>query len=230
MWTTIWKEFCDMTMLPIACLAVSCFVCIRYWSRLSDGLRVLAVFLFFNLFIEIAARFAGIVFGMNLPLLHLYTVGECLLFSLFYRNILDETSIFSRYFRWIVGIVLVLVVLNSIFIQHLLEFNSYAKTLVQLLIILYALDYAFRFSEQAETDTQLNRSLRLINSAILIYYCGSLFVFMSSQFELQTGGALHILWEINTVLNLIFQMIVLFALWKVVFHPPNLSSSSAPAS
>ena len=230
MWTTIWKEFYDITTLPIVCLVVSCLVCLYYWSRLSGALRVLAVFLFFNLFIEISARFAGIFFGMNLPLLHLYTVGEFFLFSLFYRLILDEHSIFRRYFTHIVGAVLVLVVLNSIFIQHLFEFNSYAKTLVQLVIILCALDYAFRFSEQAEMETQMNRSLRLINAAVLLYYCGSLFVFMSSQFELQTGGALQILWDINTVLNLIFQMIVLFAIWKVVFQPPKLSSSSAPAS
>jgi hypothetical protein len=230
MWTIIWKEFYDITTLPLACLVVTCFLCVQHWSRLTAAFRILAVFLFFNLFIEIAARFAGIVYGMNLPLLHLYTVGELLLFSLFYQKILDGSSVFRRYYNWIVWTILVLVVLNSIFIQHLFEFNSYAKTLVQILIILYALDYAFRFSEQAEMETQMNRSLRLINSAVLLYYCGSLFVFMSSQFELETGGALQILWDINTVLNLIFQMIVLFALWKVVFHPPNLSSSSAPAS
>ncbi|HOY05570.1 MAG TPA: hypothetical protein PLO67_09210 [Saprospiraceae bacterium] len=230
MWTTIWKEFYDITTLPLVCLTVTCFLCVQHWSRLPAAFRILAVFLFFNLFIEIGARFAGIFYGMNLPLLHVYTVGELLLFSLFYKKTLDPGSIFRRYFEWIVGTVLVLVVLNSVFIQHIFEFNSYAKTLVQILIILYALDYAFRFSEQAEMETQQNRSLRLINSAVLIYYCGSLFVFMSSQFELETGGALQILWDINTVLNLIFQMVVLFALWKVAFHLPKLSSSSAPAS
>ena len=102
--------------------------------------------------------------------------------------------------------------------------------MVQLLIILCALDYAFRFPEQEETETRWSKPLRLANAAVLIYYCGSLFVFMSSQFELQTAGALKILWDINTVLNIIFQLLILIALWKAVFHPQKYYSSPVQVS
>jgi hypothetical protein len=211
-------------------LTLSCLLALRCWSQLPLALKWLAVFLFFNLLIEIGARVASIAFGQNLPLLHVYTVGECLLFALFYRNILDEESVFQRYFNPILICVLISVVLNTIFLQGIFEFNSYAKTLVQILIILYALDYAFRFSEHAGPETPLNHSLQWINSAVLIYYCGSLFVFMSSQFELKTRGALQILWDINTVLNLIFQTIVFIALWKVLSPLRKLPYSSEQAS
>lgn len=227
---TLWNLFYDLSTLPVLCLILSCSMLWRHRKRLPQPVKPLVLFLFFNLFIEVAARVASVIWGQNLPLLHVYTFGECLLLSLFYRNILDAGSVFRRYFWWIVGSVLVLVVLNTIFLQHIMGFNSYAKTLVQILIILYALDYAFRFSEQEYPEVQLSRSLRLINSAILVYYSGSLFVFMSSQFELSTKGALRILWNINTVLNLLFQIVVLIALWKVVTHPRKLSSSSAQAS
>lgn len=230
MWHTIWSELYDITTLPVLCLLISCWLGLHHWRRLPEPMKRLVWFLSFNLFIEIGARVASIVWGQNLPLLHLYTFGECLLFSLFYRQILEEGSVFRQYFGWILGSALTLVVLNTVFLQNIFGFNSYAKTLVQILIILYALDYAFRFSEQAGPEPQLSRSLRLINSVVLIYYCGSLFVFMSSQFEIKTNGALRILWHINTVLNLIFQIVVLIALWKVVFHPRKLSSSSVQAS
>ena len=227
MWPIIWREIYDITTLPIICLMGSCWLGARHWQRLPASLKWMVMYLFFNLAIEIAARAASILWGQNLPLLHLYTVGECILLSLFYHKILDEESVFQRYFKWIVGITILLVVLNTIFLQSIFEFNSYGKTLVQLLIILFSLDYAFRFSEQTNTNIQLSRSIRLINSAVLIYYCGSLFVFMSSQFEIETRGALQILWDFNTVLNLFFQIVVFIGLWKVLFQPQKLSSSSA---
>lgn len=230
MWSKIISELYDITSLPVLCLLVSCCIGLLFWRRQLPPMKIIIVFLLFNLTIEIGARIVGILYRNNLPLLHLYTFGECLLFSLFYRQVLDEKSVFKRYFYQVLGVTLILVVLNTIFLQGIFQFNSYAKTLVQVLIILYALDYAFRFSEEEEQHTIVNRSLRLINAAVLIYYCGSLFIFMSSTFEIETGGALQILWDINTVLNLIFQIVVLIALWKVVFHQRKLSSSSVQAS
>lgn len=119
--------------------------------------------------------------------------------------------------------------LNTLFLQGIFEFNSYGKTLVQVLIILYALDYAFRFPALDTPDTA-EETLQLVNAAVLIYYCGSLFIFMSSQFELQMGEAIRILWKINAILNLIFQIMILIALWKAIFKPRKSSSSPVPVS
>ncbi len=230
MWTKIWNELLHPSSVPVFCLLISCCLGLRYWNRLTRPLQIIVIYLVFNFCIEIGARVAGMVYAQNLPLLHLYTFGECLLFSLFYRQILEESSVFKRFFGWILGAVLTLVVLNTLFLQGIFEFNSYAKTLVQVLIIVYALDYAFRFSAQEDTDITTSKILRLINAAVLIYYCGSLFIFMSGQFEIQMGEAIRILWKINSLLNLIFQIMILIALWKASFNPQQLSSSPAQAS
>ncbi len=227
MLTKIWNTFFTGATLPVLCLLLSCSLGLRYWHRLSRPLHLVVIYLIFNLLIEIGARVASIVYGNNLPLLHLYTFGECLLFSLLYSQILDKNSVLKRYFGWILGTVLSLVVLNTAFLQGIFEFNSYAKTLVQVLIILCALDYAFRFSEPDESDSAQGKTLQLINAAVLIYYCGSLFIFMSSQFYIQMGGAFEILWDINVALNLIFQIMILIALWKAIFSPQRSSSSPA---
>jgi hypothetical protein len=226
----IWIQFYDLATLPLLCLLLSCSLGLRYWQRLPRPFQVLVAYLVFNLLIEIGARVGALVFRQNLPLLHLYTLGECWLFSLFYRQILDENSVFKQRFWQIVGSVLALTVLNSIFLQGIFEYNSYGKTLVQVLIILYALDYAFRLSERDDPDPDLTQMLRLVNSAVLIYYCGSLFVFMSSQFEIEMKDGIHILWQVNKILNLIFHLMVLIALWKVIFTLPKSSSSPARAS
>ena len=227
MWERALLQFYEFSNTPLPVLLLSCCLGLRYWHPLSHPLQVIVIYLVFNFLIEIGARITGILYRQNLPLLHLYTFGECLIFSLFYRQILDDASVFKRYFGWILGAALTLVVLNTVFLQGIFEFNSYAKTMVQVLIILYALDYAFRFSDWEEPDLVKNKSLRLINAAVLIYYCGSLFVFMSSQFELQMGAGIRILWKINSLLNLIFQIMVLIALWKAIFSPPKSSPSQA---
>jgi len=230
MWTKILNQFNDLSTLPVLCLLLSCLLGLRYWFRFPAPLRIIVIYLVFNFLIEIGARVASAVYAQNLPLLHLYTLGECLLFSLFYRQILDDRSVFKRFFNWILGVILSLVLLNTIFLQSIFEFNTYAKILVQVLIILYALDYAFRFAEREESNPQVGQALRLINAAVLIYYCGSLFIFMSDHFAIRMGTAIQILWDINTVLNLIFQLVILVALWKVVFSLPKSSSSPAQAS
>lgn len=227
MQTTLWDQFFRISTFPLLCLLVSCYIGLRYWQRLPRSIQILVIYLFFNFIIEIGARLAAVAFRQNLPLLHLYTFGEFLFFSLFYQKILDEQSLFKKYFSWIVPTVLALVVLNTIFLQGIFEFNSYAKTLVQIVIILYALDYAFRITEREDTDPRLTQMLRLINAAILIYYCGSLFIFMASQFESELRESFKILWNTNKILNLIFQLIILVALWKVAFNRPKSSSSSA---
>lgn len=230
MWGKIWYQLYDIAILPVLCLLLSCYTGIKYWHRLPRAFKALVVYLIFNLFIEIGARAAAILFRQNLPLLHFYTLGECWFLSLFYREVLDKDSIFQRHFSRIVPTVMILVVCNTLFLQSIFEFNSYAKTLVQFLIILYALDYSFRFSEREGVTSFNDQPLRLVNAAILVYYCGSLFIFMSNHFALRMGNAIKILWDINTVLNLIFQIAVLVALWKAVSLHQKSSSSSAPAS
>jgi len=229
MWEKIWHQFHEFTNIPLPFLLMSCILGLWHWQRLSKPFQVVVIYLIFNFLIEIGARVAGMVYRQNLPLLHLYTFGECLLFSLFYRQILDDSSVFKRYFGWILGAVLTLVALNTLFLQNIFEYNSYAKTLVQVLIILYALDYAFRFSEREDSFSGQRQPLRLFNAAVLIYYCGSLFIFMSSKFDLEMQGAILILWKINAILNLIFQLMVLVALWKSIFSQQKSSSSQASA-
>ncbi|HNL40314.1 MAG TPA: hypothetical protein PKH43_14285 [Saprospiraceae bacterium] len=133
---TLWDQFYRISALPLLCLLFSCILGVRYWRRLPKPLKALMAYLFFSFIIEIGSRLAAVAFHQNLPLLHVYTFGEFLLLSLFYRQMLDDSSGFKRYFNWIVGTVLTLVVLNTLFLQGIFEFNSYAKTLVQVLIIL----------------------------------------------------------------------------------------------
>lgn len=209
----------------VLCLSISVSFCLFNFKKLNTPFRRLCYFLVWNLIIEISARFiaySGI--GNNLPLLHLYTLGEFILLSWFYKSLLTKPAFFQNKFWHLVIVGSILVILNSIFLQSIYEFNPLAKTFVQVIIISFAVLYFYNLTENPSIAPGIEKSLRLINSAILIYYSGSLFIFMCNQIFLENSELYEIIWAFNAVLNVIFQLLILFGIWKVVFKKTPLSS------
>jgi hypothetical protein len=108
----------------------------------------------------------------------------------------------------------ILIVVNSLFFQSIYEFNSFAKTFVQIAIIGYAMIYFYNLVENPSFSTAMSKSLRLVNSAIMIYYSGSLFIFMYGKFSLVNIEGYVVFWAFNAILNFIFQLLILLGLWN----------------
>ncbi len=198
--------------LVFGCLFASILLLFLNWKRLPATFRYLGYYLCWNLFIEITARILSSYSVNNLPLLHLYTIGEFLLFALLYRKMHLFKNWADKKFWIFVSVALALIVLNSIFIQNIYEFNSYAKTMVQLILMGFAFGYFYQLQEKKEETESLN----WVNAAVLIYYSGSLFIFMFGNYFLDKEPKTHLIfWVINVLLNLIFQILVFIGIWKV---------------
>ncbi|MEO1435416.1 MAG: hypothetical protein AAFV80_07760, partial [Bacteroidota bacterium] len=199
---------------------------IRHWSKLPLAVKTLGIFLAWNFFIEMASRALQFYEINNLPLLHAYTLGEFILFSLFFYSLepIKNWNKAGRYIFLTLGSVFIL--LNSLFLQPITGFNSYAKSFVQIAIISYSLVlFFFLIGKETIHQTSHDKPLKWINAGILTYYCGSLFIFMFSDFFYDEGQHLPaIFWFFNSVLNLTFQVIVLYALWKICQKTPKYSS------
>ena len=195
------------------CLVISLSILLFNWKNLSRANRCLGYYLIWNFLIELGAWAFQAKGINNLPLLHLYTLGEFILFSLFYREILPKIYFVSKNQLAIGVFVCMLIIGNSLFVQSIFGFNSYAKTLIQVILIGYGLSYFF--GEPAMSigkDTQLN----WINSAVLIYYSGTLFIYLFSDFFLRFGdGIPKEFWMFNAFLNLIFHIFILIAISKI---------------
>ncbi len=148
----------------------------------------------------------------NLYLLHFYTVVEFILITLFYDQIFKKHTTWRKYVYWFICIVIGLIIANSIFLQKLTEYNSYAKTLTQLIFIAYATGY-FLTASHNKMDSTFKR-ITIINSAILLYYSGSLFIFMFSNVFFDLDEVHLIFWVFNALLYLIFQLLVFTAIWQ----------------
>ncbi len=210
--------------LAVLCLSISVALCLFRFKKLSTPFQRLSYFLMWNLFIEIFARVFSYSGMNNLPLLHLYTLGEFILFSWFYKSLLKTNDLFQKRYWLFVFAVTLFIILNSIFFQSIYEFNTLAKTLVQVIIISYAVMYFYNLTENPSISPSTEKGLRLINSAVIVYYSGSLFIFMCGQVSFGKSGLYQMFWAFNAILNLIFQLLVLWGIWKVIYTKTPLSS------
>ncbi len=210
--------------ISVLFLAINVVICFFNFKKLPTSFKWLSYFLIWALLIEISARICSYTGHNNLPLLHLYTFGEFVLLSLFYKKILSNLRFFKGKFWLFILIGMVLIVLNSCFNESIYGFNSVAKTGVQVIIIIFAVTFFYASAGNPFAQPSLEKSLRLVNSAIIVYYSGSLFIFMCNQLFIDQEEAYKMFWAFNAFLNLVFQALILWALWKIASSKTPLSS------
>jgi hypothetical protein len=191
------------------------------YNRYPRFLRIFGVFLVVDMITEFAATEYARVYQNNLPLLHIYTVLEFVLMSWFYAVLDADNPILKRWKVGWIGLVMALLISNSLFLQPINTFNSYAKSIVQIIIISYAIGYFFNIYGKIDLTQRVPFSQVLLNSGILIYYSGSLFVFMFSEWTLRywTGvfeAAYSGMWMLNSILFFTFQIVILIAQWRIL--------------
>lgn len=197
-------------------LLVNVILCWIGGRSFKREFRFLRYYLLWALLIQIAAKVLYLQSMNNLPLLHLYTLLEFILLSLFYADILQLERSGRRSFQYFVLGISFLIILNSIFLQPLTRFNSNVKTLTQILYIGYAVYYFFRV--QSNEENGFSPIFNLFNSGILVYYAASLFIFMFSNVFLDLQGRRQFFWVLNSGLYLVFQLLILYGLWKILFQ------------
>lgn len=198
-------------------LNINVFLCFIHWKKLNPSFLRLFYFLIWTLIIEIMAFIFMHSGYNNLPLLHVYTLGEFVLISYFYKSLINKPALFQKIYWYFILSCSLLIILNSIFFQSIYTFNTFAKTFVQLLIIGYAVLYFYNLIENQLFPETISKSLRLVSSAIIIYYSGSLFIFMCSQVYIENTDIYTLFWVFNSTIYLVFQLLILWGLWKVFY-------------
>lgn len=214
-----------LTYSASICLIISSILFSRFYTGLPKPLKIFTVFLYLNLATEISSK---ILFNQginNLPLLHLYTLAEFLCLAYFFSTLITTPNLRTKNFLYFCIGIAVLIIANSIFLQSIYSFNSYAKTLVQSLIILFVILYFYNLSGEVDNNDPYQQALRLINSALIVYYSGSLFIFMFSNTFLQSKVRMNTgFWIFNAGLYLAYQLLVLISVWRLTSRRAKLYS------
>lgn len=197
------------------------------FTKLSIVFRVLVVVLINDLLTDSLASKLSDSKINNMPLLHLYTLISFWLISLFFRELFKEKDWVKQYFWPYMVFVTLLLAINSMWLEPLGGFNSNAKALVQVLFIAYGVYYMFDAFGRIDLLQPQDLSISLVSTAILIYNAGSLFIFMFAKLlnnGLLSSDAQSGLWMVNSLLYLVFQLLLLLAIWVQVFKATKSSS------
>jgi len=155
----------------------------------------------------------------NLPLFHIYTFFEFIIWSWFYKLLLKEQPFFGAGFPIFIAIISFSLIANSLFLEPIFGFNSNAKSLVQIILVSYSIYYLFSTFGKIDFSKSTNQADLLINFGVLLYYSSSLLIFMF----MKTLMARNIIedtrgfWFFNALLNFIFQIFILLAVYKKAY-------------
>lgn len=208
------------------CLAINVILFVWRRKSLPTRIQILGYYILLNAFTELVATVLTKNSIENLWLLHIYTLLEFLAWSLFFKSLFPTGRKFQKGFQYFMVVISILIIANTVFLEPIHGFNSNAKSLVQIILISYVFYYFFRTFGKIDLSNSLHLSTSFINFAVLLYYSGSLFIFMFSRFLADQNVAVesqHSFWAINAVLLIIFQFLILLSLWIVAF--PKTKSS-----
>jgi hypothetical protein len=195
-----------VTYIVPATILIPVFIGVKHYPFLTKPLKIILWFVIFsglaNLvnLILIASKY----FTANL--LHIYTIFEFLFISLYYSKFYS-----NKKQNWIYALIAAfsaLCIINYLFIQNKIEFNTYTRPLEAIIIIVYSM--LFILKQNNDEQNWGDNIYNWINAGILIYFASCLFMFIFSNYLLAAGKLINrIVWSAHDTI-LVFQY-VLFA-------------------
>jgi len=150
----------------------------------------------------------------NFPILHLYTIVEYLLLLWFYAVILKK--FIPNYIFIVLSIAFtIFLVLNSVFIENIYEFNTYGRSLEALIFIFLSISWFVKIVAEDEETRLMGKAINYINSGFLVYFAGSIAMFSYSSYVAQMSEVHRVnVWTIHTVLAVQLYILIAIGLWK----------------
>ncbi|MFT5777351.1 MAG: hypothetical protein ACI837_000283 [Crocinitomicaceae bacterium] len=181
-----------------------------YWQ--TKTLRKLSVFVFATLILEISAAILSSYHTNNMWIFHLYTLLEVVFIAWIYNDLSNNRN------TKIVNVLLVVFIMfsavNIICIESLKEFNSYQRFIGGVTIIIYALIYFVQLFKEAKIERLERHAYFWLNSAFLIYFAGTLFLFILTENILADDS--HNYWNLHAILNISLNLGYTATLWMGV--------------
>ncbi len=210
-----------MKELVIAAAYVTVFTTVLsylwLYRSLGKALAAFAWFIFFSGAIQFVSLVCWLRHMNNLPLLHIYVAGGFLCLAWFYCIVLG--SYIHRFVIWGSAIVCVLFsVINTLFIQPVYIFNSYALVVESVFVIILSLFTFLFLLNQTIQDSGIRdmSSINWINSGLFIYYLSSLLIYYFSNNTIfsTTFAMRRYTWMFHAFFSVVMYSCFLIGLWK----------------
>lgn len=187
------------------------------YKTLKAELKVFSFFLFLSGIIQLVSLILWFNRQNNLPLLHVYVAAGFVCLAWFYRIMLSD-FINSRIIWTIALVFLGFTICNSLFIQKISTFNSYALTVECILVVTLSLSTYLLFLNLAAAGNskENTRSLGWINTGLFIYYSSTLIIFYSGHVLMDRFPLFlnRYTWVLHSFFSVIMYICFFIGLWK----------------
>ncbi|WP_436517670.1 hypothetical protein [Ekhidna sp. To15] len=200
----------------IAAYIVGVYTIVIY-KKLPKEIKYFSWFIFVSFTVQVVASILFHNKENNLPVLHVYTVVGFVCLMVFYNKVFD--GLIRPKILWVVaGLFVTFSIINSIFIQNINTFNSYALSVEAVIIIILSLTtFVFLMNDIVkERRVAIVKSISWINAGLFIYYSSSLLVFYFGNMIISFSQTplVRYTWFIYALFSIIMYICFFVGLWK----------------
>jgi hypothetical protein len=165
----------------------------------SKALKPFIWYLVVSVFFELGFLVTSLSKLNNSPLGHLHTLIEGLFFISIYSQII-QSGIYRKIIFLMIPVLLASVIYCAFPLSELYKFNSISKTAVSILLSFAGMLYFYDYLQNEQMGRLEQNPFFWINSGVLLYNLGNVFVFMI--YQLSTIEIDNFSWNIHSALNI----------------------------
>lgn len=187
------------------------------YKKLPPQLKIFTWFILLSGIIEATSRILWFNGKNNMPLLHIYVAAGFLCLSYFYRYLLKDFV--NPKIIWMMQIVFtVFTIINSVFIQNVFTFNSYALTVESVILVIFSLTtYLLMMNDVVKKNhAKIRKSVDWLNSGVFIYYASSLLIFHFGNLitVLSPSALVDYTWVLHAIFSIVMYCCFFVGLWN----------------
>lgn len=179
-------------------------------------LKAILPYVFLTFISSLYELFGSLTFGWNVSFWFLiYDILDFFCVFYFFYIILQKkySKIFATFL--VLFIALCCYLYLHYYINDFLIVNNYFKGFITFFVLLFSILWFVKMFAEVYVDNLLNNSTFYFISGFILYYCGTLFLFLLSNYILEVDSALfQSYWVVNIVLNFVLRTLLLVGLWK----------------
>lgn len=207
-----WPKLIIATATSFIALPVA--LAIFRYRHLGVAMRAIAAYVFLSGITQLSSSYLNGQKQNNLWLLHLYTPLEFACIVWFYGTVL-QGFVKKTVFVWIGVGFAILSGLNSWFLQDPMTFNTYARSLEGILVIILCLMWCYKTLTEMKIKQLQQDPVFWVNTGFLLYFSGNVLLFAFSNYILGINRALNLyIWAFHALFSILVYFFISIGLWK----------------
>ncbi|OXA77352.1 hypothetical protein SAMN05444397_103511 [Flavobacterium aquidurense] len=179
--------------------------------------KIFTVYLLLLVIVELISTVLMLLYNNNLLMSHFYFIGQFILLSMFYLNLVKDQFQKKTIKIGFVLVLLTLAVQYGLKPELFVRFNLYEIFITSFLLIIYATFHFYNMLDE-------KKEFYFINMGILLYLFGSTILFLVGNLTVKFSAKFSfITWILNAILIVVYYLFILYE-WKVSYFKRKVSS------